>query len=557
MRRHTSCLLCVFWLLKAAVPAARAQSPYAASGRLGWSYDDVMVRTPEGSRRIAIAGQKYNLNLRGPFGLPGIGEGFATLDYSEGRNLSQVVAGGGAAQKLVGYSIGGSFLPPEAREFVSLGGTFARNSDRTAWGAGPPRNLTDTSYDGNIGLTLPGLPSLQLSCQNLQRRDSAEGAPASQDIITWRERASYAKGPLRWNYFRTRQDTRALGPGVRSSGNDDLSTDLSLDYPALRVRGLRSLALRASFTRQAFDSAGNRRTQQSIGESGYLTTALSRSGRFESYLGYGESFSRIAGEKSLRSSHNLSLVSQSVSSRWNVNNQAKYSAASGPGVSGQSLDENFNAESPRFGKYFVYYLQSAGSVRWGGSGGGTAGESALQKLSFYPRPELDVYCQQSYSGSGARLGRAREDSLGWAAGVNWRPGSLLETAADYSRQRGRGLLTDQLTLSYKAFPLDSMTIGCGYSLQRTRTYRPLPMESVYGTFKADLGYRPAEGLSLDASLLRQRFAGENPGRPGAMDYSLSALYQLGAVEMSVKYENRAISTVNEYSRLAAEFSRNF
>ena len=137
--------------------------------------------------------------------------------------------------------------------------------------------------------------------------------------------------------------------------------------------------------------------------------------------------------------------------------------ASGPGTGGgQSAEENFNVESPRFQKYFVYRAQGSENVHWGGSGPSAVSDSLLHRLSFYPDPKLDLYHQQSYSGSGARIGRARSSGLGLAAGLNWRPGVLLETSANYETHRRPGSgrsRSDSMTFTYKTFPLDNLTIG--------------------------------------------------------------------------------------------------
>ncbi len=552
----------LFFLILLAGPA-RAQSPYTASGRIQGTYEDITVRTMGGRVRTVFTGQDYLLGLRGPLGLPDIGDFSATGNFFNGKNLSQTVSGGSASQRLLGYSLGANFLPLETREYLSLGGTLARNRNHTAWGGGSPRDLVDTSYDGNAGLTLPGLPSLNLSYRRLQRRDSAEGGPASQNVVTWRESAAYARGPLSWDYGHTREKIAAPGAGGRNTGNDDLSTNLSLDYPELAGRGLKSLALRASFLRQALDGGSGRMVKQSINQSAYLTTARLKRRGVESYLGYGGTFNRIAGESGPRARHDLSLFSRLTPSVWSANNQVRYSRASGPGAGGsQSAEENLNVESPRLKKYFVYRAQGSENVRWGGTGASATSGSLLHRLSFYPHPKLDLYHQQSYSGSGARLGHAREGGLGWAAGLNWRPGVLLETSANYESQLRRGggnSRTDNLTFTYKAFPLENLTMGGSYSLQYSWTDRPLPAKSRSDMFTTDLAYSPLEGLSLDANLQRtsRRAAGDSRGEVNALDYTLSAQYQFGLTALALKYEKRGIAAYNEYNRLLLELTRSF
>ncbi len=553
----------LFLIVLLAAPA-RAQSPYAASGRIRGTYEDITVRTMGGRVRTVSAGQDYGLNLRGPLGLPEIGDFSAAGNFFKGTNLSQAVNGANSSQKLLGYSLGASFLPPETREYLSLGGTLARNRNHTAWGGGPPRDLVDTSYDGSAALTLPGLPSLNLSYRSLRRRDSAEGGPASQNATTWRERAAYARGPLSWDYNHTREKIVDIGAGGRVTGNDDLSTNLSLDYPSLeRVRGLKSLALRGSFLRQALSGGSGRTVRQAINQNAYLTTARLKRRGVESYLGYGETFSRISGESGPRSAHDLSLFSRLTPSVWSANNQVRYVMASGPGTGGsQNAEDNFNVESPRFKKYFVYRAQGSENVRWGGAGASLVGGSLLHRLSFYPRPELDLYHQQSYSGSGARFGHARENGLGWAAGLNWRPGVLLETSANYEVQLRRGggrSRTDNLTFTYKAFPLENLTMGGSYSLQYSWTYSPLPARSRAAMFSTDLAYSPLEGLSLNANMQRagRRTSGDSRGEVNTADYSLSAQYNFGLTSLALKYEDRGIAAYNDYTRLLAELTRSF
>ena len=552
-----------FFLLLTAAPA-RAQSQYAASGRLRGTYEDVTIRTMGGRVRTMFSGQDYSLDLRGPLGLPEIGDFTASGSFFNGKNLSQIINGGSASQKLLGYSLGANLLPQETREFLSLGGTLNRNRNHTAWGGGPPRDLVDTSYGGSAGLTLPGLPSLNLSYRNLQRRDSAEGGPASQNAATWRESAAYARGPLSWDYQHTREKIVDLGAGGRNSGNDDLSANLSLDYPNLtRVRGLKSLALRTSFLRQALYGGSWRTVRQSINQSAYLTTARLKRRGVESYLGYGGTFNRISGESEPRSSHDLSLFSRLTPSAWSANNQVRYVRTSVPGTGGsQGVEENFNVESPRLKKYFVYRAQGSESVRWGGAGAGAAGDSLLHRLSFYPDPKLDLYHQQSYSGSGAKIGHAREGGFGLAAGLNWRPSVLLETSANYETQLRRGggrPRTDNLTFTYKTFPLENLTLGGSYSLQYSWTDRPLPAKSRSDIFTTDLAYSPLEGLSVNANLQRtsRRQTGDSRGEVNAMDYFLSAQYQLGLISLALIYENREIAASNKYNRFFAELARSF
>ena len=145
-----------------------------------------------------------------------------------------------------------------------------RNRNHTAWSGGPPQDALWIPVITAAPRPLPGLPSLNLSYRNLQRRDSAEGGPAGQNAATWREQAAYARGPLSWDYRHTREKIVDLGAGGRDTGNDDLSTNLSLDYPDLaRVRALKSLALRTSFLRQALDSGSWRTVKQSINQSAY------------------------------------------------------------------------------------------------------------------------------------------------------------------------------------------------------------------------------------------------------------------------------------------------
>ena len=94
--------------------AAPARAQYRRSGLLNWKFDDITVKTAEGTKRASGYTQNYAYALDGPLGSPLLGTGGASVNFSQGKSLTQAVAAyAGLDYKVLG-PLGRALPSPDA-----------------------------------------------------------------------------------------------------------------------------------------------------------------------------------------------------------------------------------------------------------------------------------------------------------------------------------------------------------------------------------------------------------------------------------------------------------
>ncbi|PIR14989.1 MAG: hypothetical protein COV48_16880, partial [Elusimicrobia bacterium CG11_big_fil_rev_8_21_14_0_20_64_6] len=372
--------------------ATPARAQYRRSGLLNWKFDDITVKTAAGTRRASGFAQSYAFSMGGPLGTPLLGEGDASVNFSQGKSLTQAADGADANQKILGYAFRASLLPPGLRRYVTLAPSFSRTKTQQA-----ALNLVDTSKALTVGLALPRLPSVSVSRSFLSRRDAAARPSVDQDTRLQTEESAYTKGPLRLRVRRDRSRTDDRLTTVASSRTEQKRADAELDFAEMKGR-LERMSLRTSYQDQGAESSGGASRQDSKTAGVYLATRRFKNRPWDSFLGYGGDYAWNSADRRDSKRHALSLTSFAPLSRGRVDNRLTYQRADGLGER-QSVAESATGEwSTRSGKTA---LRTSVDGAWAHDplGGAVLTDGLRQRLTLIPRPFYDLYGEAGTSGA--------------------------------------------------------------------------------------------------------------------------------------------------------------
>lgn len=532
------------WMLFLIFLATPARAQYRRSGLLNWKFDDITVKTAEGTRRSAGFAQSYAFSMGGPLFTPLLGEGDASVNFSQGKSLTQAVAAENANQKTLGYSFHARLLPLGLRRYMTLNPSFSRTNTQQA-----ALNLVDTSKALTVGLALPRLPSVSASRSLLSRRDAAARPSVNQDTQVQTEQSAYTKGPLRLNVRRDRSRTDDRLSTLSSVRTEQKRADAELDIAEMKGR-VERVSLRASYQDQGTESSGAASRQDSKTASVYLATRRFKARPWESFLGYGGDYSWSSVERRDSKRNSLTLTSFAPLSRGRVDNRLTYQRADGLGAQQSASDSATGEWSTRSGKTA---LRASADGSWSQNplGGAVLSDGLRQRLTFSPRPFYDFYGEAATSGASPvrrGAGGSRQHSLGSGLGLHPAAGTDLSGNYIFTRSRnfsdGAVNSNHSLTASLQSAPMEGLKTSANYSLTWSRSSAGFSSRGETLSLSAD--YAPAEGVLLSGTMMRG-------GR--ALNAIFNGSYTLGRTQVAVRYERQELYTVNTYSHWSLSLSR--
>lgn len=531
--------------------AAPAQAQYMRSGLLNWTYDDFSVKTTEGTRKTAGFSQSYAYSVDGPLGSTMLGEGGGSLNFIQGKSLSQTVATSDANQKILGYSFHGTLLPPGLRRYVTVAPSFSRTRTEQVWGTPPAaRNLVDTNNALTLGLSLPRLPSFSVSNSHLQRRDPSVLSSVNQDTYIRTEAGAYVRGPLRLQYRRERSRTEDRLSGLPKSRAESTRADAELNFPELKGR-LERASLRASYQGEGNESVAGSARQNSKTASAYMATKRFRTRHWESFLGYGGEYSRSSVRRADSMQNSLTLTSYSPLTRGRVDNQLAYLRKSGQEGRQNFSDSATGEWRTRSGKAALR-MSADGSWAYDPLGGATLSDGLRQRLTLTPRQLYDVYGEAGTLGSrplrrGAD-GGSRQYSAGGGLGLHPAPATDLSGNYMFTRTRnfssGSVSVNRSLTAQAQSAPLETLKLAAAYSLTWSR-------DDVNGLSRGKMlaltaNYSPWEGFY---------FSGEMTRGVRARNLILNGSYTVGKTLLNLRYQKQDSYSINGFANWTLSLSR--
>ena len=537
-------------LLLVILLAAPASAQYRRSGLLNWTYDDFNVKTTEGARKTTGFSQSYAYSMDGPLGSDLVGEGGASLNFMQGKSLSQAVSASDSNQKILGYSFHGNLLPPGLRRYVTLAPSFSRTRTEQVWGSPAVlRDLVDTNQGLMLGLSLPRLPSFSVSDSRLQRRDPSTQSSVNQDTRLHTEQSAYVYGPLRLQYRRDLSRTADRLSAVSDTRAETTRADAELNFTELKGT-LERASLRASYQGEGSESASASTRQNSKTLGAYMATRRFRSRHWESFLGYGGEYSRSSSRRVDSMQNSLTLTSFSPLTRGRVDNQLAYLRKSGL-EERQSVSDSATGEWRTRGGKAALRMSADGAWAQGQAGGATLSDGLRQRLTLTPRPLYDLYGEAAtwgmrplHGGSGGN----RQYSTGGGLGLH--PAAATDLSGNYLFTRSRNYadgtvsLNQSLTAQAQSSPLEALRLSAAYSL--TWNHDEINGSSRGKMLSLTANYSPGEGFD---------FSGELTRGVRAKNIILNGSYTVGKTLLAVRYQKQDSYSINGFANWHLSLSR--
>ncbi len=538
------------FVLFCALTAAPAGAQYMRSGLLKWTYDDFSVKTTEGTRKSSGFSQSYGYSVDGPLGSQMVGEGGGSLNFTQGKSLSQTVNSSDANQKILAYSFHGSLLPPGLRRYVTLAPSFSRTRTEQVWGSPPAsRNLVDTNNALTWGLSLPRLPSFSVSSSHMRRRDPSAVSSVSQDTYIRSEASAYVRGPLRLQYRRERSETEDKLSAASNTRKESTRSDAELNFPELKGT-LERASLRASYQGEGSESAAGSMRQNSKTVSAYTATRRFRTRRWESFLGYAGEYSRSSQRRVDSAQNSLTLTSFSPLLRGRIDNQLAYLSRSGF-EKRQSVSESATGEWRSLSGKAALRASADGSWAYEPLGGAVLSSGFRNRLTLTPRRIYDVYGEAATAGTrslGRGPGGSRQYSAGGGLGLHPMPATDLTGNYMVTRTRnfadGSVSLNRSLTAQAQSSPLETLKLAATYSLTWSRDEANGISRGRMMGLTAD--YSPAEGFD---------FYGELTRGVRAANLILNGSYSVGKTQLSVRFQKQDSYSTNGFANWNLSLSR--
>lgn len=539
----------LLWMLPL-VLASPAKAEYRGSGLLQWSFDDLQVRAPSGSRHSTAFNQSYRYAVDGPLGTPMIGEGRAGVTMTQGKSLSQSVVGQDAEQKVLGYSFNASLLPPGLRRYVTLAPSFGRTLTSQVWGApAVKRDLIEDSRGVALGLAVPKLPSFSLTRSRTSRADASAAPVVNQVTELGTEQAAYVKGPIRTEY---RHDTTVTSDRLNPAA--DARTGLTaanfeVNMPDRPAGTVKSIFWRESYQAQRTDYRLAIVRQESYVSNLYLTTRHAATRFLDSYLGYSGGHSRSMGQAKDAVDNSLTLFASGRLARGRVDNQLGYRRADGRSRR-DSVSESSVAEWSTASGRYSFRLDGGGGWSWAPEAGAALDDSLRHRLTWNPHASYSHYAEIGLNGStplDQHPGGSRQHLAGTGASLHV---PYTDLSSNYTVSRSRslslGLVTvnQSLTAGAQSSPIEGLTMGLTYSLNWNRASTGASSRNSMLNLKA--GCAASERLQI---------TGELSATGRMMNAALGADYTIGKTRASLRYERVELYTVNSYSRLNVTLAR--
>jgi hypothetical protein len=531
--------------------AVPAHAQWRRSGVLRWSYEDVTVDAQEGRRRDASFNQEYAYTVGGPLATQMIGEGQGSVNFAQGKSLSQAVASGEPAQKTLGYSFSGSLLPPGLRRYVTLSPSIARTRVTQAWGQPRERRTIQDGTEGlSVGLAIPRLPSVNVARQRTRRWDGGLAPVVDQRTLLGQESVGYSLGPLRLRYRHDATQTQDRLASAGDNRQDQVLGEADLDLNGLRKGPLDRVFLRGSYLDARSRSAGGDFLAASRTGSFYAATKSIRRDKWSSFFGLSHDFARGEHGEPHSFRNSLSATTFRDLARGRLDSQLRYGRGFGRSAT-ESLAEAASLEWRSASGRRIWRSSVDGSWGWDEEAGGTLSDGARQRATYAPSAANSVYAELSTSGQSAmRPGGGGSRRQGMGAGAEAKPLDGLTGRLNYAAMRTRSFLDGSVDLSHNVQAQAELLWGS--SLQSSAGYNLSLGSRSDGTRSRDglaswsLEWKPWGGWSLSSAFLHN-------GK--AFSEDLLATFLIGQTRVEAGYRIQEFYTPGRFTAVRVALSR--
>ncbi|TBR26138.1 hypothetical protein EPO15_00870 [bacterium] len=537
-------------LLAFALAADAAAEPlFWRSGSLAWSFDDIALQTPTGTRRRSQWSQAYDVSAQGPLVHPLAGELRTNAAFKDGFNVSQAVNTESPAQKSLSWSARGDLFPFALRRYAHFAPNYSWSQTEQAAAADAPSRVSRSGgYGFSGGMSPPGLPSVNFVRQFATRDDPLSSGAVRERAENARESAAWVRGPLRVSLDRDRNEVTDLTGVQGPRRNETRRGDLEVRTGTKKALGLQFFSLRSSAFAQKVQGV----TFQEDVTANLAVRSLPLKFRgWANELAYSNDFARNNLSEDQSDSSQLGLLSNSER-RWGGLTNSLSAGQSHAGGRSRSLSEAFSVRE-EFPKRRLSFQQSVNGGWAEGAGGETTrSDGAALRGVLTPRTgrtltaELETAGSEALGGGGAQ--RTHRGTLA-ANGAN-RRGFQSSARYEHARQSvpGAGLLTvsDALTAALDGPLRPSLAASVQASYSRSRTNLAGPFEVASGSL----------GLEWEASRAVRASARVSSAGESANVY-LGASWTAGRTVLRVYFERREISTPRSFSHLSVSLVRTF
>lgn len=491
-------------------------------------------------------------DLSGPLLTPALGRANLVGTYESGANLTEAVSGGAAAHRRAGVSMTATLLPDDIRKYVAINPTLSQSENRTGWG--DAATYTDRVFGGQLGLNLPGLPSVDTSYSRLARRDGGVGGEYNRDTVRMNQRATYGRGHLRAEADRSTNVSTAPGGAPL---NEDMSLRSSVRYelPTIASGPLRSVFGNVGYIGDSSGYAGvasaPRRTltgQLSMASavakrSGWdLSAAASGSASFDLMQEQGAGVTEVSGN----------------AQRWfgatSVDNRVRWQNAPGGGYA-NSVSDRVVLQTRSARRGLGYYAMPEGAMRWGGRAGAGWRSDLVHGGDWRPARWADLTLRQSFGYEPASRVRGAAQVHGGEAGLTTRAFNMIETRTAYT-------LTDSLlagdrsragtfSISADVTPLEGVTVSGGWSRLTDRRLGTTDTVTRSDTANGELRYAPRPAVSVSGRL----FTTWGPGREARLDGTARLDWRIGRTIAGAEWESKALGAPTAWRRIVLSVTR--
>lgn len=528
---------------------AGAEPLFWRTGSLGWAFDDITLQAPGGTRRRSQWSQAYDVSVEGPLVNRLAGDLRTNASYKDGFNINQAVNTESPGQKTLNWAARGDLFPFRFRRYARFAPNYSwSQTEQAAAANAPPRVIRLDGYGFSGGLSLPRLPSFNVSRQRTTRTDPLSSGQVRERAENSRESVSWSGGPLRLSADRDLNavlDMTGLQPRRET---ETRRGDMELRTGKSKALGLQFFSLRSNALAQKVQ--GETVQEDVTANLAVRSLPLRRLG-WAHEASYSNDFARSNLADSQSDSSALGLLSNRDAGWGSVTNSLSGGLVHEGGV-GRSVGEALAFSEVLRGGRLSFQQSVNGGWAEGAGRATTISNGGALRSTLSPRPSRSVSLEYETSGS---------ERLGGGGASRMHRGSLfgntivlgnMRGATRYEHQRqsilDQGVVTvsDAVTVNVDGPLRPGLEASLLASYSRSRTNKSDPVESPSGT----LGFvwSPTQSLSFNA---RVSSAGES-----ANVYAGGA-WSVGRTVLSVYLERREISTPQSFSHFNMSLKRTF
>lgn len=528
---------------------AAAEPLFRRQGSLGWSFDEIALETPQGTRRRSQWSQAYELSVDGPLVHRLAGDLSTSAAFKDGFNVSQAVNTESPAQKTASWSARGDLFPFDFRRWARFAPNYSWSENRQASAASAPeRVIRSDSWGFSGGLSLPRLPAFSVARQRSLRNDPVAGGAIRELAENSRESVSWALGALRLSADRDLNEVTDLTAGRPALETETRRADLEVRTGIKKTLGLQFFALRSSAYAQKVSGVT---AQEDVTANLAVRTLPLKAAGWAHEVSYGNDYTRANLTGAQTDSSSLSVLSNRER-RWGWLTSVMNGGQSHIGGASRSLAESLSVGQRLLGRRLT--LQESVSGGWSEGAGGqtTRSDAASLRATLSPGGERSLTAEVDTAGveqlGGGGASRTHKGAL--FGNVALRRSLRASGRAEHVRASvpKEGLLTetDSLSASLEGDLRRDLSASALFLFTRTRSSRSRGTESPSGSL--GLAWSPLASLSVN---VRASSAGESA------NVYLGAAWTAGRTTLRAYLERREISTPQGFSHFNVALTRTF